>query len=250
MNNEVVLVTGATSGFGRATARRFIQAGARVIATGRRKERLDALGKELGDRLHPIVLDMRDSDALLAAVQGLPKPFAEVSILVNNAGGALGLDPAHEAKLDDWLGMIETNVRGLAVLTRAVLPGMVARRHGLVVNIGSVAATYPYPGGNVYGATKAFVHQFSLNLRADLVDKNVRVTCIEPGLAETEFSLVRLKDKAKADAVYRGVKPISAEDVAETIFWVASLPAHMNINLIEMMPTQQAFGPFAVNRTP
>ena len=250
MNSEVVLVTGATSGFGRATARRFIQAGARVIATGRRKERLDALGKELGDRLHPIVLDMRDSDALLAAVQGLPKPFAEVSILVNNAGGALGLDPAHEAKLDDWLGMIETNVRGLAVLTRAVLPGMVARRHGLVVNIGSVAATYPYPGGNVYGATKAFVHQFSLNLRADLVDKNVRVTCIEPGLAETEFSLVRLKDKAKADAVYRGVKPISAEDVAETIFWVASLPAHININLIEMMPTQQAFGPFAVNRTP
>ena len=250
MNSEVVLVTGATSGFGRATARRFIQAGARVIVTGRRKERLDALGKELGDRLHPIVLDMRDSDALLAAVQGLPKPFAEVSILVNNAGGALGLDPAHEAKLDDWLGMIETNVRGLAVLTRAVLPGMVARRHGLVVNIGSVAATYPYPGGNVYGATKAFVHQFSLNLRADLVDKNVRVTCIEPGLAETEFSLVRLKDKAKADAVYRGVKPISAEDVAETIFWVASLPAHMNINLIEMMPTQQAFGPFAVNRTP
>ncbi len=250
MNNEVVLVTGATSGFGRATARRFIQAGARVIVTGRRKERLDALGKELGDRLHPIVLDMRDTDALLAAAQGLPKPFAEVSILVNNAGGALGLDPAHEAKLDDWLGMIETNVRGLAVLTRAVLPGMVARRHGLVVNIGSVAATYPYPGGNVYGATKAFVHQFSLNLRADLVDKNVRVTCIEPGLAETEFSLVRLKDKAKADAVYRGVKPISAEDVAETIFWVASLPAHMNINLIEMMPTQQAFGPFAVNRTP
>lgn len=250
MNNEIVLVTGATSGFGRATARRFIQAGARVIATGRRKERLDALGKELGDRLHPIVLDMRDSDALLAAVQGLPRPFADVSILVNNAGGALGLDPAHEAKLDDWLGMIESNVRGLAVLTRAVLPGMVARRHGLVVNIGSVAATYPYPGGNVYGATKAFVHQFSLNLRADLVDKNVRVTCIEPGLAETEFSLVRLKDRAKADAVYRGVKPISAEDVAETIFWVASLPAHLNINLIEMMPTQQAFGPFAVNRAP
>ena len=249
MNNEVVLVTGATSGFGRATARRFIQAGARVIATGRRKERLDALGKELGDRLHPIVLDMQDSAALVAAVQGLPKAFADVSILVNNAGGALGLDTAHEAKLDDWIGMIDTNVRGLAVLTRAVLPGMVARRHGLVVNIGSVAAQYPYPGGNVYGATKAFVHQFSLNLRADLVDKNVRVTCIEPGLAETEFSLVRLKNKAKADAVYRGVKPISAEDVAETIFWVANLPAHMNINLIEMMPTQQAFGPFAVHRT-
>ncbi|MBM3506259.1 MAG: SDR family NAD(P)-dependent oxidoreductase [Alphaproteobacteria bacterium] len=250
MKDEVVFVTGATSGFGQATARRFIRAGARVIATGRRGERLEELRDELGDRLHPLVLDMRDADALLAAATALPKGYSDVSILVNNAGGALGLDPAHEAKLDDWLAMIDTNVRGLAVLTRAILPGMVARRRGLIVNIGSVAAQYPYPGGNVYGATKAFVHQFSLNLRADLVDKNVRVTCIEPGMAETEFSLVRLRDQAKADAVYRGVKPMSAEDVAETIYWVATLPEHMNINLIEMMPTQQAFGPFAVHRIP
>jgi NADP-dependent 3-hydroxy acid dehydrogenase YdfG len=248
MKDEIALVTGATSGFGQATARRFVRAGARVIATGRRKDRLGALRAELGDRLHPVVLDMRDSDALGGLVKSLPEAFADLSILVNNAGGALGLDPAHAAKLDDWLAMIEANVRGLAVLTHAILPGMVTRRRGLIVNIGSVAGQYPYPGGNVYGATKAFVHQFSLNLRADLVDKNVRVTCIEPGMAETEFSLVRLRDQAKADAVYRGVKPMSAEDVAETIFWVATLPAHVNINLIEMMPTQQAFSPFAVHR--
>lgn len=248
MKEHIVFVSGATSGFGAATARRFIADGARVVATGRRKDRLDALRKELGERLHPLVLDMRDDKAVLAAVDALPTPFAGVTILVNNAGLALGLGPAHEANLDEWVEMIETNVRGLAVLTRAVLPGMVARGRGLVVNIGSVAGGYPYPGGNVYGATKAFVRQFSLNLRADLVDKNVRVTCIEPGMAETEFSLVRLKDQAKADAVYKGVKPLTGEDIAETVHWVANLPDHMNINLIELMPTQQAFGGFAVSR--
>ncbi len=248
MKDHVAFITGATSGFGAATARRFIADGARVIATGRRKDRLDALREELGDRLHPVVLDMRDDQALLSAIDALPAAFAGVTVLVNNAGLALGLEPADRASLDEWIEMIETNVRGLAVLTRAVLPGMVARGRGHVINIGSVAGGYPYPGGNVYGATKAFVHQFSLNLRADLVDKNVRVTCIEPGMAETEFSLVRFKDQAKAAAVYQGVVPLTGEDIAETIHWVATLPDHININLIELMPTQQAFGGFAVSR--
>lgn len=247
--DQVVLITGATSGFGQAAARRFARAGARVVATGRRGERLAALRQELGDRVHVAELDMRDDQAVLNTVAHLPAPFRDIGILINNAGLALGLEPADRAKLDDWIQMIDTNVRGLAVLTRAVLPGMVARRRGHVVNIGSVAAGYPYPGGNVYGGTKAFVHQFSLNLRADLVDKNVRVTVIEPGMAETEFSLVRFEgDATKAAAVYSGVKPLSADDVADTIFWVATLPEHINVNVLELMPTQQAFGPFAVSR--
>lgn len=247
--DQVVLITGATSGFGQAAARRFARAGARVVATGRRGARLAALRQELGDRVHVAELDMRDDQAVLNTVAHLPAPFRDIGILINNAGLALGLEPADRAKLDDWIQMIDTNVRGLAVLTRAVLPGMVARRRGHVVNIGSVAAGYPYPGGNVYGGTKAFVHQFSLNLRADLVDKNVRVTVIEPGMAETEFSLVRFEgDATKAAAVYSGVKPLSADDVADTIFWVATLPEHINVNVLELMPTQQAFGPFAVSR--
>ena len=247
--DQVVMVTGATSGFGQATARKFARAGARVIATGRRSDRLAALRQELGDRLHVAELDMRDEQAVLNTVAHLPPAFREISILVNNAGLALGLEPADRAKLDDWIQMIDTNVRGLAILTRAVLPGMVERKRGHIVNMGSIAATYPYPGGNVYGGTKAFVHQFSLNLRADLVDKNVRVTVIEPGMAETEFSLVRFEgDEAKAAAVYKGVEPLSGEDIADTIFWVTTLPPHINVNVLELMPTQQAFGPFAVSR--
>lgn len=247
--DQVVLVTGATSGFGQATARKFARAGARVIATGRRSDRLGALRAELGERVHVAELDMRDEQAVLNTVAHLPPAFRDIGILVNNAGLALGLEAADRAKLDDWMQMIDTNVRGLAILTRAVLPGMVERKRGHIVNIGSIAATYPYPGGNVYGATKAFVRQFSLNLRADLVDKNVRVTVIEPGMAETEFSLVRFEgDEAKAASVYKGVKPLSGDDIADTIFWVTTLPEHINVNALELMPTQQAFGPFAVAR--
>ena len=245
---QIVFITGATSGFGAAATRRFVREGARVIAAGRRRDRLEALRRELGERVHILDLDVRDDAAVLNAAASLPLAFEAVTVLVNNAGLALGLEPAHEAKLDDWVTMIETNVCGLVVLTRAILPGMVKRRGGHIVNIGSVAGEYPYPGGNVYGATKAFVRQFSLNLRADLVDKNVRVTCIEPGMAETEFSLVRLQDEAKAHAVYRDMQPMTAEDIAETISWVVGLPAHVNINVIEMMATAQAFGPFAVHR--
>jgi 3-hydroxy acid dehydrogenase/malonic semialdehyde reductase len=247
---KVALVTGATSGFGDACAEAFVRAGARVIATGRRKERLEALAARLGkDKIHPLLLDVQDRAAVEKAVAGLPPALAAVDVLVNNAGLALGLEPAQRASLDEWDTMIATNCRGLVTMTRAVLPGMVERNRGHVVNVGSVAALYPYPGGNVYGATKAFVHQFTLNLRADLLGTAVRATVVEPGMAETEFSLVRFQgDAAKASKVYDGVKPLSAQDVAETILWIVSLPAHVNVNAIELMPTQQAFSPFAIHR--
>jgi NADP-dependent 3-hydroxy acid dehydrogenase YdfG len=244
-----VLVTGATAGFGEATTRRFIAAGAKVVGTGRRRERLEALKSELGEAFHPLPLDVRDSDAVMAAPGTLPEAFSAVDVLVNNAGLALGLEGADKAKLEDWDTMIETNCKGLVTCTRAFLPGMVERDRGHVVNIGSVAGSYPYPGGNVYGATKAFVHQFSLNLRADLIGKNVRVTSVEPGLAETEFSLVRFKgDSDKAATPYQNIKPMSADDIAEAIFWAATLPRHVNINVIELMPTMQAFSPFNFHR--
>ena len=240
-----VFITGATSGFGEATTRRFIEAGAKVVGTGRRQDRLDQLAEELGSAFHPLALDVRDEDAVFKAAGSLPDGFRAVDVLVNNAGLALGLEPAQAAHLDDWNTMIDTNCKGLVLCTRALLPGMVERDRGHVINLGSVAGTYPYPGGNVYGATKAFVHQFSLNLRADLAGKNVRVTSIEPGLAETEFSLVRFKgDSGKAKQPYEGLKPMTAEDIAEAIFWASTLPAHVNINVIEMMPTMQAFNPF------
>ena len=182
-----VLVTGATAGFGAATARRFVGAGHRVVATGRRQDRLDALQTELGDTAHTACFDVSDRAAVAAAIDGLPSDFAGIDVLVNNAGLALGLDPAESANLDDWDAMVDTNIKGLTYCTRAVLPGMVARGRGHVINIGSVAASYPYPGGNAYGATKAFVRQFSLNLRSDLLGKNVRVTCVEPGLPRPSF---------------------------------------------------------------
>jgi 3-hydroxy acid dehydrogenase/malonic semialdehyde reductase len=249
---KVALVTGATAGFGEACAEAFVRAGVLVIAAGRRKERLEALAARLGkDKLHPLVLDVQDRAAVERAVARLPPALSAVEILVNNAGLALGLEPAHRASLDEWETMIATNCRGLVTMTRAVLPGMVERNRGHVVNVGSVAASYPYPGGNVYGATKAFVHQFTLNLRADLLGTGVRATAIEPGMAETEFSLVRFQgDAAKAAKVYDGVKPLSPQDVAEAILWSVSLPAHVNVNVIELMPTQQAFGPFAIHRNP
>ncbi len=248
LESTVAFVTGATSGFGRAIAERLVAEGARVVLSGRRADRLADLAKALGPRVLPIPLDVRDRRAVEAAVASLPAGFADVDLLVNNAGLALGLEPAQRASLDEWETMIDTNCRGLVTCTRALLPGMVARDRGHVVNIGSVAGSYPYPGGNVYGATKAFVRQFSLNLRADLLGTRVRVTNVEPGMADTEFSLVRLKDSGKANAVYAGVDPLRAEDVADVVAWCATRPPHVNVNTIELMPTQQAFSPFAVHR--
>jgi 3-hydroxy acid dehydrogenase/malonic semialdehyde reductase len=247
---RIALVTGATSGFGEAMARRLLAAGAQVIATGRRAERLDALAKELNtERLLTRELDVTSEASIADLLPSLPGPFGAIDVLYNNAGLALGLNKAHEASLDDWETMIATNVTGLVRMTRAVLPGMVARNRGDVMNLSSVAASYPYPGGNVYGATKAFVRQFSLNLRADLIGTKVRVTSIEPGMADTEFSVVRFKgDQAAADKVYTGVHAMSADDVALVCESVLKLPAHINVNTLELMPVQQAWGPFAVDR--
>jgi NADP-dependent 3-hydroxy acid dehydrogenase YdfG len=244
-----VFITGATAGFGAAFARRFARAGARVVVTGRRGERLEALRNEIGAKAHAVVLDIRDREAIEAAVSALPAPFAEIDLLINNAGLAQGVALAQSASLDDWETMVDTNIKGLLYCTRALLPGMVTRNRGHVINLGSVAGSYPYPGGNVYGATKAFVHQFTLNLRADLLGTNVRASSIEPGMALTEFSEVRYKgDKAKAAKPYEGVTAMSAEEIAECVFWVATRPAHLNVNRIELMPVQQAFSPFNIHR--
>lgn len=246
----IVLVTGATSGFGAATARRFAADGARIVAVGRRAERLEALRGEIGaDKVLSVVLDVRDRAAVAASIGGLPAEWSAIDVLVNNAGLARGLGPAQEADLDDWDAMIDTNVKGLVYLTRAVLPGMVERGRGHVVNIGSTAAEFPYPGGNVYGGTKAFVRQFSLNLRADLYGTAVRVTDIEPGLVGgTEFSNVRLGDDAKAAAVYEGADALTPEDIADAIHWVASRPARVNVNTLQVMPVAQSFGPLRVHK--
>ncbi|HXC85792.1 MAG TPA: SDR family NAD(P)-dependent oxidoreductase [Trebonia sp.] len=245
----VVFVTGASSGFGAAVARRFAATGARVVAAARRADRLKDLAAELGSQLLPVTLDVRDRAAVSEVVNSLPAEYADVDVLVNNAGLALGLGPAQTADLDDWDQMIDTNCKGLVYCTRAILPGMVARRRGHVISLGSVAGTYPYPGGNVYGGTKAFVHQFSLDLRSDLHGTGVRVTCVEPGMADTEFSTVRFGgDKAKADAVYAGMQPMTPDDIAESIFWAATLPQHVNVNVIELMATAQSFAPFRVAR--
>jgi 3-hydroxy acid dehydrogenase/malonic semialdehyde reductase len=245
-----VLVTGATSGFGEATARRFAKEGHRVIVTGRRQERLDRLTRELGTgTCLPLSFDVTERAACLQAIKELPPAFAKIDVLVNNAGGALGLDPAQSANLDDWDAMVDVNIKGLLYMARAVLPGMIERGKGLIVNIGSVAGTYPYPGGNVYGASKSFVHQFSLNLRADVVGTGVRVTSLEPGLVETDFALVRFKgDKEKAAKTYAGTKPMNAGDIAEIIWWLANLSPHINVNVLEVMPEKQAFGPFNIKR--
>lgn len=244
-----VFITGATSGFGAAAARRYVAAGARVIASGRRGDRLADLKAELGERCHVIELDVRDRPALEAAIAGLPAPFDAVNIVLANAGLALGLQPAAEASLDDWETMVDTNIKGLMVTIRALLPGVIARGGGHIVTLGSVAGEYAYPGGSVYGATKAFVKQFAMNLRSDLQGKNVRVTNIEPGLTETEFSLVRFKgDDDKAAAPYAGTTPMNGDDIAEAIFWATTLPAHVNVNRLELMATTQAWGPFAIHR--
>lgn len=246
----VVFITGATSGFGAAIARRYAAAGARIIATGRREERLEALQQELGpDRCHIITLDVRDREAMAAAIAAIPAPFDAINVVVANAGLALGLQPAAEADLDDWQTMIDTNVSGLVYTVRLLLPGLIARGGGHVVTLGSVAGEYAYPGGSVYAATKAFVKHFALAIRSDLQGKNVRVTDIEPGLTETEFSLVRFKgDEQKAGNVYAGTTPMNADDIAESVFWATTLPAHVNVNKIQLMATTQAIGPFDIYR--
>ncbi len=250
MQNKTVFITGATAGFGHAMAMRFAAEGARIVATGRRADRLDALKDVLKDKVHTLTLDVRDKTAIQDSIANLPTVFAQVDVLVNNAGLALGLNPAPSCSLDDWEQMIDTNIKGVLYCTHALLPQMVARDRGHIVNIGSIAGTYPYPGGNVYGATKAFLKQFSLNLRADVLGKNIRVTNIEPGMVETEFSVIRFGgDKAKADSLYANMKPLTAEDIANTVLFALSCPVHVNINSIEIMPTQQAFSPFAVARS-
>ena len=245
---RTALITGAPAGFGRAAARRFVAGGWQVIATGRRGDRLAALRTELGEALHPACFDIRDEAAMRAALEALPERFRGIDLLVNNAGLAQGTRPAQDAQLSDWKTMIDTNVTALVTLTHALLPTLIARR-GAIINISSTAARYPYAGGNAYGGTKAFVSQFSLGLRADLHGTGVRVTAIEPGMAETEFTVVRTHgDQAASDALYGGAHPMTAEDIADTLYWVASLPSHININRIELMPTSQSFAGFQVHR--
>lgn len=246
----VVFITGATSGFGAAAARRYVAAGGKVIATGRRENRLIELRDELGrDNCHIMVLDVRDRAALEAAIASIPAPFDAINVVLANAGLALGVAPAAEASLDDWQTMIDTNISGLVSTVRLLLPGLIARGGGHVVTLGSVAGEFAYPGGSVYAASKAFVKHFALAIRSDLQGKNVRVTDIEPGLTETEFSVVRFGgDEGKAGNVYAGTKPMTAEDIAESIFWATSLPEHVNINKIQLMATTQAIGPFDIYR--
>jgi serine 3-dehydrogenase len=249
MTQKTALITGATSGFGAASVRRFVKAGWRVVATGRRADRLKALADELGkDKVHGAAFDMRKPAEIESALKALPGAFANIDLLINNAGLALGTAPAQGADLDQWNQMIETNITGLATMTYKVLPKLIERK-GAVINISSVAATYPYPGGNVYGGTKAFVTQFTLGLRSDLHGTGVRVTSVEPGMAETEFTLVRTKGNQEAsDKLYKGANPMTGEDIAETLYWIATLPPHMNINRIELMPVNQSFSPFQVFR--
>ena len=246
----IALVTGASAGFGRAICERFLRDGYRVIAAARRLDPLLDMQRQHGDALLPVQLDVRDEQAIADMQQSLPAEWQAIDVLVNNAGLALGTEKAHEADLSEWRTMIDTNVTGLAMVTHAFLPGMVERKRGLVVNLGSVAGKYPYPGGNVYGATKAFVAQFSRNLRADLAGTGVRVTDIQPGLCgDTEFSLTRYRgDQSKADAVYAGAHPLGPDDIADAVAWVASLPPHVNINAIELMPTSQSFAGLTITR--
>lgn len=246
----IVFITGATAGFGAAMARIFAKNGHKVIISGRRADRLEELAKELGGAARPVVLDVTDKASIKTALDGLPAEWRAIDVLINNAGLALGVTPAHTSSLEDWDTMIATNVSGLVAMTRAILPDMVARGSGTVINLGSVAGDTPYPGGNVYGATKAFVEQFTLNLRADLVGTGVRATNLAPGLCGgTEFSNVRLKDDTAAAKVYEGTTPLTAEDIANTAYWIATLPPHININRIEMMPTCQGYGPLNIKRS-
>jgi NADP-dependent 3-hydroxy acid dehydrogenase YdfG len=250
--NKTILITGASSGFGEACAHRFAAAGSNLVLCARRLQRLEALASSLPSscRVHVQQLDVTDRKGVESFIEQLPDEFRDIDVLVNNAGLALGLGPAYEIDLDDWETMVDTNIKGLMRMTRQILPGMVARRRGHIINIGSVAGSWPYPGGNAYGASKAFVQQFSRGVRADLLGTPVRVSNIEPGLAETEFSLVRMKgDEQKAGDVYTGTHPLSAKDIAEIVYWVTSLPSHVNVNALEVMPVCQAWNPLAIDRT-
>ena len=246
----IVLITGASAGFGAEMARTFVSHGHRVILAARRTDRIADLAAELGDAALPVTLDVTSRASIEAALAGLPADWQQIDVLINNAGLALNTVPAQEVPLEDWETMIATNCKGLVTMTRLVLPDMVARGSGLVINIGSTAGHYPYPGGNVYGATKAFVEQFTLNLRADLVGTGVRATNLAPGLSGgTEFSNVRFKgDDSAAARVYEGTTPLSAKDIADTAYWIATLPPHVNVNSIELMPTCQGFSPFTIKR--
>jgi serine 3-dehydrogenase len=245
--SNTILITGATAGIGEASARRFAQGGWRVIGTGRRGDRLRKLQDELGDAFLPLEVDMRDRSAIEALAQLAP-PWGEIDLLLNNAGLAPPTDTLPDTDWDRIEAVIDTNLTGLVALTRALLPKLIERK-GAIINLGSVAGTYPYKGGAVYAGTKAFVHQFSLDLRCDLHGTGVRVTSIEPGMIETEFTLVRTGgDTVASDKLYAGVNPMTAEDLAETIWWIANLPVHLNINTIELMPVNQSFAGFAVHR--
>ncbi|MCF7521043.1 SDR family oxidoreductase [Neisseria sp. ZJ106] len=247
-----ILITGASAGFGEAMCRTFAAAGYAVIGAARRVEKLNQLAAELGGNFYALQMDVADTQSVRSALDSLPEPFREIDCLINNAGLALGLDAAHEADFADWETMIQTNIVGLAFLTRQVLPQMVARKSGYIMNLGSIAGTYPYPGGNVYGATKAFVRQFSLNLRADLAGTGVRVSNIEPGLCgDTEFSQVRFKgDGERAAKVYEHTQFILPQDIADTALWLYQRPAHMNVNTVEIMPVSQSFGALPVAKNP
>ena len=248
MTEKTILVSGASAGFGAATAQRFAQAGWRVIAFARRAERLQHLADEFGANIHTAAFDIRDANAMRVALDALPENFRAIDVLVNNAGLALGTAKAQACDLVQWRQMIDTNITALATLTHALLPRLIERR-GAIVNVSSISSTYPYTGGNVYGGTKAFVTQFSLGLRCDLHGTGVRVTSVEPGMAETEFTLVRTGgDQAASDKLYHGTHPITGHDIAETIWWIANLPAHLNVNRIEVMPVTQSFAGLQVAR--
>jgi len=244
---KTVLITGATAGFGRETARRYITGGWKVVGTGRRAERLEELQAELGTNFHGAVFDVSDVAAMQAAIATLPQEFAQIDLLINNAGLALGTKPAPDVDLADWFTMIDTNIMGLVAITQTLLPTLIERKGG-IINLSSVAGNWPYPGGNVYGATKAFVKQFNLNLRADLHGTGVRVTSLEPGMATSEFTLVRTKGSEEAhDKLYAGANPLTPGDLAETMWWIGTLPAHVNINSLELMPVSQSFAGLKVN---
>jgi serine 3-dehydrogenase (NADP+) len=245
---KTIFITGVTAGIGAATARKFVSEGWQVVGTGRRRDRLDALAAELGDFFHPMMLDMRCPDDFGPALAALPERFRDIDLLLNNAGLAPPMSNLQDAEQEPLDVSIDTNVTGLVVLTRTLLPTLIDRK-GAIINLSSVAATYPYRGGAVYAGTKAFVRQFGLGLRCDLQGTGVRVTSIEPGMVETEFTLVRTGgDQAASDAVYANMDPITAEDIADTVWWVATLPPRININALELMPNTQSWAGFAVHR--
>lgn len=248
-SDHIVLVTGAGAGIGAATARRYASEGARVIAADYQADRLDDVRKGFEANMRGLVLDLRNSDAVFSAIEGLPDDFKEISILVNNAGVGPGTEPAHEALLSDWEAIVDTNIKGVLYCIRAVLPGMVERKRGHIVNISSTSATNNYKGGNVYGGSKAFVRQLSLNLRCDLLGTPVRVSSIEPGMTETRFTEVRYRgDSDKTAAHYDGLVPLSGDDLADVIFYTTMLPAHVNINTLQVTPISMAPAGYAMHR--